>query len=302
MQLGMSRVFWIGFLVFIQCKWSFAQDPCVESLQRLARYAFLLDNQRVESEDRGFWIAYKMKQGGRLIDLSDPNFDVSQVLTQDPTLVRNPRWDTLRTRYEEAVLSLQPGDTVQYDGKKYLLGSFIGAGNSTHIYRLAQTPESVIRIPFLAEGLIPGHSSLALSEAQKKRGARIFSFLRAFVDRSVGTRNGAVHIDADPEYRYVLAEYVPGNLTGDAFLTRILGPYVSMAQEWYYSPTDNKIHLSADDQKVIDLLIELLKSNGRLEEMRSAETGNPLFVMKFKDVRQYLLDEDKTIWRVVDFN
>jgi hypothetical protein len=54
-----------------------------------------------------------------------------------------------RSPYDEAVLSLRKGDTVQFGAERFVLGDFLGSGNTTFVFRLRDQPGRAIRIPFL---------------------------------------------------------------------------------------------------------------------------------------------------------
>ncbi|MAW07849.1 MAG: hypothetical protein CME61_06145 [Halobacteriovoraceae bacterium] len=61
------------------------------------------------------------------------------------------------TTYEADLLSLKRGDTVNIDGKKFRLGNFLGAGNTTHVYEILDAngkATSVIRLPAVADFIV----------------------------------------------------------------------------------------------------------------------------------------------------
>jgi hypothetical protein len=68
-----------------------------------------------------------------------------------------PYYDYSRSEYAMRVLQLKSGDTVTFaDGKSYKLGNFLGRGNSTHIFALADRPDQAIRIPYYSSEYGPG--------------------------------------------------------------------------------------------------------------------------------------------------
>jgi len=64
------------------------------------------------------------------------------------------------SEYERKVLLMRKGDTIEVAGKifgkhKITLGKFLGAGNAFHAYEVEGSPGLVVKVPFIAENLMP---------------------------------------------------------------------------------------------------------------------------------------------------
>jgi len=89
-----------------------------------------------------------------LVDFSkqDPT-RVSLELQRIPELQKAyPRFPP--TTHEYRMLRLKRGDRIQFEDRQFRLGSFLGAGNTTHIWEIQDDPTKALRLPFLAAGLV----------------------------------------------------------------------------------------------------------------------------------------------------
>jgi hypothetical protein len=71
-----------------------------------------------------------------------------QALLQTLKESKRIRYEGSAELYRLQVMHLRKGDTIRAQGRRAVLGDFLGAGNLTHIYADAEHPELVIRIPF----------------------------------------------------------------------------------------------------------------------------------------------------------
>lgn len=91
----------------------------------------------------------------RTIDFTEENLDewTSEPSSEPVREIRGIRFSGSSlyplTRYEQKVLSLKEGDRVVFKGRTFILGKFLGAGNTNHVFELAGE-EKVIKIPLLA--------------------------------------------------------------------------------------------------------------------------------------------------------
>ncbi len=119
----------------------------------------------------------------------------------------------MASAYDACVLVLRAGDRVAVDGAAFRLGAFLGAGNASHVWRLSDRPDTVLRLPLLA-----GH----LTEAAGSRRERIRDAMQVMVDTRdlarLAPRCAILPEVSDPRGRFALAQYVPGSLTADRFV------------------------------------------------------------------------------------
>ena len=125
-----------------------------------------------------------------------------------------PKGFNLISEYALQVMLLRTGDSITASGRTYKLGEFLGAGNATHIYRLAYDPSKVIRIPFYALG------------DARNSGRR---FMKTYIELYGQIPDGLPHVrlhQHGDRYSYAIMDYVETNgmngmtyINSDAHLT-----------------------------------------------------------------------------------
>jgi hypothetical protein len=278
-------------------------SACIEALQitnRLSAFAWNSDAGRsVDPTGEALWYAFKNgpNPSPARVDLSQPSkmksADLSQLDRESDFYLGRP------TVYEQQVIHLKKGDAIVYDEREFTLGEFLGAGNTTHIFRVASLPGNVIRIPFVAKGLL--RADYVGEGSQDDRLKRIFSFVRSYVERMRG-KAGAVEIQADLKFRYVISSEVHGKESGLDFIERTLKQTVTTDDplHWFYwsERTPAFQALSIADTLKIRSLMKLMRANS---EARLLEGPGPAYhSFMAAAARQYLWDEALGQWILVD--
>lgn len=191
---------------------------CPETLYRLASYAFPFDRTRTES-DLQFWKDYKAKPDTREFDMRVKQTQpIAAPLPWYEALVNENRVHPKSPRpsnYEITLLVVRQGSKLIYDSEILTLGKFLGAGNSSHIYQLADRPEIAVRLPFAADAGPMYKRSSRMQQAQE-----LTEYYRA--KRPSHHRFYVVKIiDSGEPKDFTLVEYIDVKTTALDFLNNI---------------------------------------------------------------------------------
>ena len=196
------------------------------------------------------------------------------------------------TEYEHDVLNLRAGDTVVYDGVRYKLGKFLGRGNATHIFALADDPEHVIRIPYLAENIYDGFVSDADKRLPRAEKGKVHV---AIYVEAMKKQAGGIPFKADPQNRFVIAKRIYGSEDGQSFIyrQRVGDRKIDLADiKSYFKQT------SVENQEQGRQLIDLMQKNHEISEVKTNE-GTEYYVGEVF-ARQYIWDTHDNCWYKVD--
>jgi len=155
-------------------------------------------------------VSVDLTEFGKLLP---PGHDIFQ---SDPGRRNHPGMDI----YHGAVLRLQAGDTVVFRDQEgqphsFRLGDFLGSGNMTHIYALADRPDRVIRIPYAIEG----RQNPAPNE--KLKGPPVQHFARRYIEAIPNKPVKRVQI-REHGPGFVVTDRINGNENGFDFLIKLL--------------------------------------------------------------------------------
>lgn len=192
--------------------------------------------------------------------------------------------------YESAVINIRKGDTVAFDNQVYKLGNFLGAGNQTHIYELAGYSDRVIRIPFLTDEIF---HRIKLPRLQQLRSSSLE------VAQALKKKRGAVKVfTQDSQGRFLIVEKVNGSQNADDFLLsindRLPDSKTQRELSSRYKPISDFSALTPVEQDKVRKLTVLMKDNYELKQLKGELWFNPSYT------RQYVWDENNSLWRVVD--
>lgn len=221
--------------------------PRAALTQALADHAFAYDLDRVAAH-REFWKRYKndwqfaqwvdadaefkspedslaraakigdlsavagSRQKGRVVDLDQmtPKYLLPHVKLRHPFGPEMAPGD-----YETLVINLRAGDTLVVDGAQFHLGEFLGAGNATHVYALADRPNEVIRLPFIADSVAEG-----FGDTLRETGQYMIRNFATLIRPRPPAR--AVKItQTGSRYQYVVVSRIHGNMNGEDFLGKL---------------------------------------------------------------------------------
>lgn len=183
-------------------------------LEALARYAFRRRQDRSAAVTQA-WQTYKLskKSLAQTLDLSTPE----KWMGPWPSRFRPEDVPVNASIYDYVILSLAKGDRVVFDDRTFWLGDFLGAGHSTHIFRLYDDPTRVVRLPFVAGHLT--HEDMSI-EDRIQQGYRLMEETME-VAQTEPPRSVFLPKASDVAFRYAVAQYVEGTLTGDTFVSNI---------------------------------------------------------------------------------
>ncbi|MBI4924673.1 MAG: hypothetical protein HY843_02005 [Bdellovibrio sp.] len=197
--------------------------------------------------------------------------------------------------YQKVVLTLKAGDIVIYNGKKFRLGKFLGAGNTTHVFEIdketGEKPDQVIRIPFLIKHFFT-HADT------RKRDPMIY--VLDYVQNSEkvdSTKINRVQI-IETATEYIITTKVNGSLTGDRFLSSIQLHQIDgipFQTEIAFAEV-RAIYLDRNGNK--DAADKLNKLATQLKNLKHFRTECQTLI---DEARQFMWDEDKKDWYLVDF-
>lgn len=201
----------------------------------------------------------------------------------------------LPSKYEKKILELRKGDEVLFDGKLYRLGEFLGAGNTTHVFRLVDFPNKVIRIPLALPETFP----LMVADPkrpethQTDRILNHFQWTLKWVEHSV-KKKGVIPVHfVDPLGRFMIVDLVPNAEEGNTFLSRIV--HRTSGRLFYPQSFQN---LSSTDKERLESLVELMIDNADVREVE--RDGELLWEIDRVKADQYLFDGDRQRWWLVD--
>jgi hypothetical protein len=273
----------------------------------LATIAGTKDEQRSEA-DNYVWQEYKNspRLKPRTIDFSRDCMDgICQRLVELSPW--GPAFGQLRTvgmatNYEAAVISLKKGDTVVFDGEKIKLGEFIGFGNATHIFALADNPDLAIRIPIIVPGVQIWADALAAGKhTQQDRLELVRSLIKKYVFAADNDPHLPQVVKSDSEGRYVIVKRIHGKKTGINFLDEIHVSDRPISQSdvlaWEY------INLSALNETQVaqaTSLYAFMNSERLVSEFTTNQGRDVRHFFPAGPLRQFLWDEDVGDWAKVD--
>jgi hypothetical protein len=186
--------------------------------------------------------------------------------------------------YDQAVLDLHTGDTVVFGNYQYKLGEFLGAGNATHVFALADHPKLAIRIPF---------HTVYLRRTLITRQFLIDRFITAEPKRPWWSFAKQVKIEIPKDGRgFVLVTRIWGTEDAENFLKALLtkfGDSRSLDDLWNI-PYDDL--LATARERGDKLALEKLTKLRKLGKKATGTIGN---------IRQYVWDEKKRDWILADW-
>lgn len=204
------------------------------------------------------------------------------------------------TEYDQRVLILQTGDTVAYGARRFRLGPFLGAGNRSHIFRLADTPDQVIRIPFLIKEHKKGFQHPEVGQR----------FYLGKEPAHVVNRSEVIEVGDG----FVISRFINGTQNGLDFLEGLLRVYrirnarleIGMGTRIVFSPTsilkkirDPKLVARVLDPDAHEKFQKLIKAlEVAVKTYDNEELG---LLYPFNVTRQFLWEPDTRDWFLVDF-
>lgn len=222
---------------------------------------------------------------GKMIDLRKGDTVIFQERTIEywNTSVDNP----------EIQMFLKSGAKVSFSGKtltvtlperRFVLGDFLGAGNTIHAFALAEDSTKVIRLPFVPEAF------------RHEAYAPPFNFgIRGFMFQHPGKSANGVRAVSIHEYgdKYVVVDRVYGTLTSEIFLVKLL--------RRYKSSKFNEIidHLQIEESNDAPKFEKLMVALGKLKKITVGKHGATISVNLHS--KQLLWDELKTEWVLNDW-
>ncbi|MBI3535600.1 MAG: hypothetical protein HY072_08990 [Deltaproteobacteria bacterium] len=197
--------------------------------------------------------------------------------------------------YQKVVLTLKAGDIVIYNGKKFRLGKFLGAGNTTHVFEIdketGEKPDQVIRIPFLINYFFT-HADT------RKRDPMIY--VLDYVQNSEkvdSTEINRVQI-IETATEYIITTKVNGSLTGDRFLSSISFVHITAISYDTELVLAKVIANDLEEEGKNDIADKLRKLATQLKNLKHFKKE---FKTLIDEARQFVWDEDKKDWYLVDF-
>jgi len=295
----------------VLAKTSAYADLTADTLQTLEVYAQTPTSRRRQLSAEA-WLRYKNTPGpvAARIDLSAPE------LFADDT-VKNSRGYPI-SRYEDAVLKLRKGDWITIGERRYHLGSFLGAGNATHVFADADNPAQAIRIPYLVIETYAAILPALTPYANRPLPPRFWYWPTVrFADAALLNlqQRGLEHypnsvklLEMDPLGRVAVVSRVQGNEVASSFIGGLLTPRAresSPPKELYYPDPQKSYETGSNfltrpeswprETKIkMQLLVDAMVANqhGRIEYgYASLNTGL---------LRQYVWDTSLNEWLYVD--
>ncbi|MEZ4816279.1 MAG: hypothetical protein R3A80_13925 [Bdellovibrionota bacterium] len=242
-------------------------------------------------------------------DLSEKLFDAKDLST-----------DALRlqlqniSQYEFMLLSLRTGDNVIFDGEVFKLGDFLGRGNTTHIWSLANDPDKVIRLPFLVGALRrPGFEGVHTRN----------EFMIGTYNALINSKNSPVVYAHDEYYfsesrimRYMIVQRVNGSETGADYIRSLSNGVIdpeSQRSSFLKSALDDVFNSEASAK--LKALIEAMRSDNLFYPDSEIYAKNNPHHLGWVDMRfhmwpsgilapsrQYVWDVQLERWFLVDGN
>lgn len=258
----------------------------------LLRYAYSVDVLRTDA-DRIDWYSYKNndnKRPGQKISLDDPSLKDRWIMSQSVG-VDLPSYPNL---YERAVISLKRGDIVKFGTRSFKLGEFLGSGNASHVFELADQPHLVIKIPFIVSSLsrqtrVPKLSTVVNSG--ESHYDRIFEMLKLTTESLKKYRDDTI---VDPSFRYFIMPRTQGQEATD-FLSDVLirarGRPLIIGEIIFYEQIQPV--LSASELKLFSKLIQM-----GLQVGFTNKVGDD-FALITSYLRQIMLSRSNE-WEIID--
>lgn len=199
------------------------------------------------------------------------------------------------SRYESAVISLKKGDIVVFEGEEFRLGEFLGFGNATHIFALADFHDQAIRIPLLVPGSLFWHSwnNASFEIPQNGRLKIIRTLVLKYIEEAKTNERLVPIIKADPLGRYLVVKRIHIKQHANDYIRDAL----KTAGRNYYVPgellswSDLKIDSMAPfEQEKLLKLLEALRHDKATIEVIAADRKTPLIALRTVVLRQYAWD------------
>lgn len=190
-------------------------------MQIFTRFAFESNAMRSESDGIA-WLQYKngSNEKPQTVNLSDFKLNSSWPVGFKESPQKLPNFPL---QYEAAVLALKKGDSVQFGSKIFKLGEFLGSGNASHIFALADQPDTVIKIPFLAARIANANTLRGLETIVEWRESHYDRMLEVNKKSYLALAKERNDISTDDNFRYILMPRIRGTMLGSDFL-KILSP------------------------------------------------------------------------------
>ena len=255
-------------------------------------------------EETATWLQYKNGKNSspKLVDLgAESGRDVCLHLLK----IRGD-WGDIGdpTFYEEKVIGLRKGDRVKFGATVFHLGEFLGAGNTTHIFRL-QGEKGVLRIPFIVPtsiGRTKGGMELGEAEetSQDRRMNAILYLSLHFKEALQSKKNAVKILKSDPKGRYIVVEEIDGDESGLDFLQSIATR--RLTADWKNFELDKDIQdrsrLSPEQDEKLDALAATMLSNHDAQLV----PGGTMQISYLSTLasRQYVWDRTLKRWLLAD--
>lgn len=188
------------------------------------------------------------------------------------------------TEHDFRILSLRKGDSIRHGDKTVLLGEFVGAGNTTHIYEVAGQPDRVVRIPF---------DTLADQENARK-------FMKDYIDSAATIPADiprAQILEVGPRGAYVIVERIHGTTDGRTFLES-LPSRANPKTNPLSNPKANRA-LKARETRLRELVRKVMRwQHPKMDDYARAAYNSDTVN---DEARQFLWDENRKDWILVDW-
>lgn len=216
----MIRMFWFFSVILVFCLKSApaAASPldavCDEVMQKLSQYA--LGYSWDKTDNKAFWIEYK--------NSDDPNYSPRKIFLTEPsafephTLYRRKEEAqevNRTTEYDARVITLRKGDTVVFGKKEFRLGDYLGSEEKSNVYKLADRPGEVIKIPLLVDvwsAVDENIDRIATGRRQIKRLVENYDAVKKLKVKSVDL------IEWGKNYEYAILTEINGHETAWDYL------------------------------------------------------------------------------------
>lgn len=243
--------------------------------------------------------SYKNSPNDKPITVSLDSAEIFQNSTELQELasfdreLSNPKMEL--SHYDLALLKLKKGDSIRFGDEVFILGKFLGRGNVSHVYELANQKNKVIKLPFLSkhirasrEARVQNLPFSAKNVAEMMHG--LFQFTLQHFKQAE-----PLPVDLDAKGRFALVEKVNGQesgfeLIGTRFLLKALLEQKRLKES---SEIDNILVLdlapiviteNRERKKVISLFKEMQK---RKELVLSSDPDADKIVLLSSRIKKY---------------
>jgi hypothetical protein len=195
----------------------------------LARFYYISDVARTPTIVSG-WRTYKNLPGKTPVtyELSCVGLPCKGITYQvkdgqyHNTMETDFDFDVHPTEYERDMILLRQGDRVVIGSKTFTIGTFLGGGNSVHVYRVADRPNKGIRLPAVRQitYFMGIEGPIDAQEAYRTELKSMQNFV-ALEKKVIIKHTQIENEESDPEGRYAIVSVVNGTDNGRDFMRRL---------------------------------------------------------------------------------